>query len=293
MFDFPVITFALIAVTCVVSFQGFKSRDFEGRFVFMPEAILAWKQYYRLVTSAFLHANPQHLIFNMLSLYLFGRYLEAFPGRLAFLAIYFGAIIGGDLLSLYVHRHHQYSSYGASGGVAGVIFAAILLNPGIRIAAFFVPIFIPGWIYAILYLAYSFFGMKEHRGDVGHDAHLGGAIIGFLIAAAIQPAAVAANFWIFLTVLAGAILLLVYLWWNPLFLPLSSVIGRPTFRRQPKAASAPKSRRETAEVDAILEKIGRSGMDSLTEEEKAVLGQTANKYQRRSDSSKPRSGLAI
>ena len=72
MFDFPVITFALIAVTCVVSFQGFKSRDFEGRFVFMPEAILAWKQYYRLVTSAFLHANPQHLIFNMLSLYLFG-----------------------------------------------------------------------------------------------------------------------------------------------------------------------------------------------------------------------------
>src|SRR6184192_961607 len=117
MYGPPVITFLLIVVTCVFSYQGFKSFTFERKYIFNPEAILAGKEYHRLVTSAFLHANWQHLIFNMMSLYFFGAGLEAHLGKPQFLLVYFGSIIGGDLLSLFVHRHHDYRSYGASGGV--------------------------------------------------------------------------------------------------------------------------------------------------------------------------------
>src|SRR4051812_24803295 len=136
MHDSPVLTFVLIAVTCVFSYQGFKSWQFTQKYIFHPEAILAGKEYHRVLTSAFLHADWRHLIFNMVSLYLFGSRLESYLGKASFLLIYFGSIVGGSLLSLYVHRHHEYSAYGASGGVAGVIFATILLHPGGSIMSF-------------------------------------------------------------------------------------------------------------------------------------------------------------
>src|SRR5882672_6773461 len=107
--------FLLIVATVLVSYLGFRSREIEEKYIFHPERILAGKEYYRLVTSAFLHANWRHLAFNMFSLYLFGGPVEMYVGKAQFLSIYFGAVIGGDLLSLYVHRHHEYRSYGASG----------------------------------------------------------------------------------------------------------------------------------------------------------------------------------
>jgi hypothetical protein len=107
----------IILVTCVVSWFGFRSRIFEEKYIFNPEAILAGKDYHRLVTSGFLHAGWSHLLMNMLSLYFFGPPLEYWLGKAQLLLIYFGAIIGGNLLSLYIHRHHDYRAYGASGGV--------------------------------------------------------------------------------------------------------------------------------------------------------------------------------
>src|ERR1041385_192241 len=291
MYDSPIITFVLIVVTCVFSYQGFKSFEFSRKYIFNPEAILAGKEYHRVVTSAFLHADWRHLIFNMVSLYFFGSQLELGLGKAQFLLIYFGAIVGGSLLSLYVHRHHHYLAYGASGGVCGAIFGVILLNPWASIASFPVPIPIPGWLYAIGYLLYSFFGMKEHRGDVGHDAHLGGAIIGFLITAGLNPRAVQAHPLMFLVALVGAILLLLYLWWNPLFLPISNLFGPIRWKRDSNAPTPRK--RKTLQVDAILDKIAKSGIQSLSDEEKRALGDASSKYQRQADSKKPQSGLAI
>src|SRR5439155_6170860 len=123
-------------------------------------SILAGKEYYRLVTSAFLHADWQHLIVNMLSLHFFGSNVELMVGKAQFLLIYFGAVVGGNLLSLYVHRHHHYLAYGASGGVCGIIFAHILLFPGGSIRMYFIPIGVPSWLYAIGFILYSFYGMK-------------------------------------------------------------------------------------------------------------------------------------
>jgi hypothetical protein len=228
----------------------------------------------------------------MVSLYLFGSGLENYLGRGNFLLIYFGSVIGGDLLSLYVHRAHVYTAYGASGGVAGVIFATILLNPWGQIMSFYYPIPIPGCLYAIGYLLYSFFGMKEHRGDVGHDAHLGGALIGFLLMAGLDFDAVRAHPSFFGIVLTGTILLLVYLWYNPLFLPVTSFLGSIGQRRN-SSRTQPRRKRKVPHIDAILDKIAESGIESLTDEERRVLGETSRKYRRQGETEKPKSGLAI
>jgi membrane associated rhomboid family serine protease len=282
--------FLLILLTVVFSYLGFRSRALEAKYIFHPEAILAGKEYYRLVTSAFLHADWRHLSFNMLSLFLFGNAVELAAGKSQFLAIYFGAVVGGNLLSLYVHRHHEYCAYGASGGVCGIIFAHILLFPGSSVSMYFLPVYVPGWLYAIGYLAISFYGMKEHRGNVGHDAHLGGAIIGLLIAAVLNPSSVSDNPTVFLVVLIPAILLLGYVWLNPLFLPVTSFFGA---KSKTRASRLPKYKQENLQLDAILEKIASKGMDSLSREEKALLREASGKYQRRAESKKPESGLAI
>jgi membrane associated rhomboid family serine protease len=282
----------LIAATGLVSYLGFRSREFEEKYIFHPERILAGKEYYRLVTSAFLHANWRHLGLNMLSLYLFGGPVEFFVGKAQFLLIYFGAVIGGDLLSLFVHRHHEYRSYGASGGVCGIIFAYLLLFPGSSIGMYYLPVHVPGWLYAICYLLASFYGMKEHRDNVGHDAHLGGAIIGLLVAAVLNPTSVRYNLPVFLVVLSVSIVLLVFLWLNPLFLPATAFFGELKWKGR-SSPNLPKHKKESLQVDAILEKISQHGKESLTEEETALLGEVSGKYQRRATSKKPDSGLAI
>ena len=173
----------------------------------------------------------------MVSLYLFGRTFEWSLGKTDFLLIYFGSVIGGSLLSLYVHRHHDYLAYGASGGVCGIIFAYLLLFPGAGISLYFaVPI--PGWLYAIGFMVGSFIALKQAKDNIGHDAHLGGAIVGLLIAAGLHPQAAAYNWKIFLLVLVPAILLLVYLWLNPLFLPTPSFFDRPFRARTPAVETA-------------------------------------------------------
>jgi len=281
----------VILVTVAVSYAGFRNPGIEEKYFFRPESILAGKEYYRLVTSAFLHAGWGHLLWNMVTLYLFGGALERSVGMMDFLLIYFGAVIGGNLLSLYVHRHHDYLAYGASGGVCGVIFAYILLFPEAGIRLYFaVPI--PGWLYAIGFMAGSFVAMKNAKDKIGHDAHLGGAILGLLIAAGLHPDAVAYNLKTFLLVLGLAIILLIYLWLDPLFLPLTPLFDR-LFRTRNRRSHLPRSERENVQVDAILDKIVNSGASSLTAEEKALLEKVSGKMRRRAESKKPESGLAI
>jgi membrane associated rhomboid family serine protease len=281
----------LIAVTCAVSYAGFRSREVEEKYIFRPESILAGKEYYRLVTSAFLHSGWSHLIWNMVGLYLFGRLIELSLGVKDLLLIYFGSVIGGDLLSLYVHRHHDYLSYGASGGVSGIVFAFLLLFPGASIGWYFV-VPIPGWLYAVGFMVGSFVALKKAKDNIGHDAHLGGAIVGLLIAAALHPQAARYNWTIFLLVLVPAILLLVWLWRNPLFLSTPSFFGLP-FEVKRRRSQLPAYKQESKRVDALLEKIARNGVDSLTAEEKAFLERVSERYRRREQSRKPESGLAI
>jgi len=290
-------TIAIIVATSLCSFVGFSDPGFRERFIFAPTEILACKQYYRMVTSALLHGDLNHLVFNMLSLYLFGRAIELFYGPLPFMAIYLTAIAGGSLLALWLHRHHDYRALGASGGVCGVIFSYIFLFPGSGVQLFFIPVAIPGWLYAVGYLLYSFFALRRGSDNIGHDAHIGGSLIGLATATAMYPRIVQESPKMFLAVVILSLLLFSYFLKNPMMLPMLSFpphVRWPQWgRRKTRVAGAPEYRREPVEVDAVLEKISRSGIQSLTPREKELLSSVSAKYRRRGESEKPDSDLII
>ncbi len=172
------IIYILIAINVIVSYIGFKNQQFFNQYKFDMQAILQRKQYYRLLTSSFLHADTVHLLFNMITLFFFKEVAQVF-GIIPFLIIYFLAVLGGNFLTIIFHRKELfYTAVGASGGVSGIVFAIIALYPNIEIYVYFIKMF--GWIYALLYLGYSIYGMKNNLGNIGHAAHLGGAIVGLL-----------------------------------------------------------------------------------------------------------------
>ena len=285
----------VILGTCGFSWAGFRLRSFEEKYIFWPQAILGGRQYYRLVTSGFLHANGAHLGMNMLSLYFFGPWIELSYGGMQFLAIYFAAIVGGNLLSLLAHRHDDYRAYGASGGVSGIILAHIFMFPGGSVQFFLVPVPISSWLYAIAFLGASFYGMKNQIGNVGHDAHLGGALVGLYTAAGMHPFIVRGSPKLFAVISIGTVLLMVYLARKSLLVTAGGIrfpkFGN--FDRAARRSDLPEHKRTERELDAILAKISERGIHSLTAEEEAVLRQTSDKYKKRAASEKPKSGLTL
>lgn len=276
-------TWAIIVLTSIYSLIGFRDPAFREKHLFSVREILAEKQYHRLFTSALLHADWNHLLLNMVTLFLFGRGIESLLGVRQFLLVYLAAVLGGGALSLWIHRHHEYKAYGASGGVCGLIFSYIFLFPGGSIVLFPLPVPVPAWLYAILFFVGSILALKRQADNIGHDAHLGGAIIGLWTTAALEPGIVRLHPKLFLAISALSVLFFVYLVKNPLFLSLSSFL--PAWPRpKVKPHKQPQSQDETLELDVILEKISRSGIDSLSREEKALLNSTSEKYRRRSDS---------
>ncbi len=185
-----------IAVTAIVSFIGFQNPAFFEKYKFNVSAVVYKKEYIRLLSAGFLHADITHLLFNMLTLYFFGPIvLEAF-GDIGFVIIYIGSILLGNLFSLYLYKNQGwYSAIGASGGVSGILFAAIAIFPQIGIYFFFIPIPIPGYIFGLLYFGYSVYSMINPRaGDnIGHAAHMGGAVLGLVYAVAVEPAQAVQN----------------------------------------------------------------------------------------------------
>jgi hypothetical protein len=171
------------------------------------------------------------------------------------------------------------------------------------------PIYIPSWLFAIVYLLVSFYGMQRHLSNVGHDAHLGGALVGLFTTAALDPWAVRSQPWLFAAIAAGTALLFIYMARNPLFLPLEGLDftkgkARPAgqrgrspprsvfnFTRRKSQSSPAEVGRPERRVDAILQKISQSGLDSLTPEEKKLLDEVSDQYRRRERREEPKSGF--
>lgn len=269
-----IITLVLIAINFVVSYKGFKNQAFYDGYKFEIDPILRGKDYKRLVTSGFLHVGWMHLIFNMLSLYFFSGPVEYALGGIRFLIVYFASLLGGELLSLFIHRNHgEYSTVGASGAVGGVIFASIAFFPGNPISLLFLP-GIPAWIYGLAYILYSIYGIKSRKENIGHDAHLGGAIIGMLVAIAMEPSVLIANYVYILLITVPAIAFIVFIILKPHYLLVDNFF----FKSQRDHYSLDHKYNEERydrqkEVDRILEKIHRSGMKSLTQKEKDTLNE--------------------
>lgn len=171
----------MIAINAIVSFKGFNDESFFRKYEFHIGSIRAGEQY-RMFTSAFLHGDIMHLAFNMVTLYFFAPVVIYTLGVIGFLLVYFTSLICGSLLTLYFHKNdYSYRAIGASGAVIGVLFSSILINPDMSIN------FIPGYIFGVIYLLFSIYGMKSKAGNIGHTAHFGGAIGGFLITLTRMP----------------------------------------------------------------------------------------------------------
>ena len=180
----------IIAVTAIISFIAFNNQSIFEKYKFNINAINNRKEYIRLISAGFLHADMMHLLFNMLTLYFFGPIVVEAFGAFGFLIIYFGSILLGNLFSLFLYKNQGwYSAIGASGGVSGILFAAIAVYPQIGIYFFFIPIPIPGYIFGLLYFGYSVYMMLNPRphDNIGHAAHLGGAFFGLVYAVATLP----------------------------------------------------------------------------------------------------------
>lgn len=177
------ITYALIAITCLVSWLAFNNRKLADRLILWPPAIDKHKQYDRLVTYGFIHADFMHLLFNMMTLYFFGRQIEVLISGLVGVWVYpvfYVSALVVSILPTYLKNQHNpnYLSLGASGAVSAVLFAFILIAPWQLIFVFFIPL--PAIVFAVLYVGYSIW-MDRRGGDrINHSAHLAGAAYGMM-----------------------------------------------------------------------------------------------------------------
>jgi membrane associated rhomboid family serine protease len=185
------LTYLLIGINVVVSLIGFSMMNRgagASMFFFSPNEVSAGRNYEGMVLSHFAHADGGHLLFNMMTLYFFGPVVEEGLGATAMLLIYVGAAIAATLVVYYRHRADpMYRALGASDSISGIIFAAIVLLPGMSIYFAFVPVPIPAPLFAVGYIVVSTFLMRRGGGRIGHEAHIAGAISGLILAGLLAP----------------------------------------------------------------------------------------------------------
>jgi membrane associated rhomboid family serine protease len=185
----PPITLALIAINVAISLVAFSqaSRNSQ-RFVFIPHRVARGENLSGLLLSHFSHADGGHLIVNMLGIYFFGPVLERGLGPTALVLIYVASGVFASLAVFIFRRNDpRFRVLGASGSVSGVLFAAIVLRPDMNLYLMFVPIPVPAPIFAVLYIVLSSYFMGRTGSRVCHEAHVGGAIAGLVLAGVLVP----------------------------------------------------------------------------------------------------------
>jgi membrane associated rhomboid family serine protease len=174
------ILIGIIIANVLISYKGFNDLSFFRKYEFHVGSIRAGEQI-RMISSGFLHVDMTHLLFNMLTLYFFAPVVANHLGNFSFALVYFGSLVFGSLLTMSFHKDdYSYRAVGASGAVTGVLYSAILLQPDMMLGLFFI-IPIPAYLFGIMYLLYSIYGMKSKNDNIGHTAHFGGAMGGYLI----------------------------------------------------------------------------------------------------------------
>lgn len=189
------INYIIIGFTCLISLVAFNNPYWTYKLKHWPHEEVKKGEYYRWLTSGFLHGDVMHLAFNMITLYFFGRIVEewfsiVFPtaGPVLYLLFYLLAIVAASSATYFKYRESpSFASIGASGAVAAVLFASILLLPTNKIYLFFIPIGIPGFIFGILYLWFSAYEAKRGGDNIDHVAHYYGAVFGFLFPIVFEP----------------------------------------------------------------------------------------------------------
>ncbi len=191
--NLSIATIIIILANVLISMRGFSDFSFFERYKFQVGAVKRGEQI-RMFTSGFLHVDTAHLALNMLTLYFFANVVIQYFGDGRFVLIYMISLLAGSVLSLLFHNdEYHYSAVGASGAVTGILYSAILLRPDMSLYLFFIPIPIPAYVFGIGYLLYSIYGMKKRIGNIGHTAHFGGAVGGYLATLALKPGLIQAH----------------------------------------------------------------------------------------------------
>ena len=188
MLGAPVASFIFI-ITLITSYMAFNDYNLKGKFMFNPFAVVHHKQYERLFTHGLIHADTMHLLFNMLAFYFFAFYLESILGHWQFAVLYILSIPLSSLTTLFKYKDFSgYNSLGASGAVSAVVLSFIMFNPEAKLGLLLLPgVNIPGWVFGLLYLAYSQYMAKRASDNIGHEAHLWGAVAGIVLTLVLKP----------------------------------------------------------------------------------------------------------
>lgn len=267
------VTLLIILANAIFSIIGFNNPNFLYKYMFRVGDVLYKKEFIRILSSGFLHVDFMHLTFNMLTLYFFGSFLEINVGLpiYQYLLLYFACLIGGNLLALILNKNKaNYAAVGASGAVTGVLFATIVYQPNLTLGIFFI-IPMPAWVYGVAFILFSIYGINKKSGNIGHEAHLGGAIMGTLAMLAIYPNLLEKNIWVILGIIIPTISFLIIAFKFPHLLQFN-------FRKKTRMNEfeldenyAKEKKWNEDEMNRILEKIHDYGIDSLTEEEQRFL----------------------
>ena len=267
-----IVSIIIIAATCFISYKGFNDTNFYAKFEFEVEKILLYRDYKRLVTSGFLHVNWQHLIFNMISLFFFSFTLENHFGPFKFILLYFASEVGGNLVALLIHRKNpSYASVGSSGAINGLIFATIAIFPGMSI------FFLPGWVFGLIFIFFSIYAIRSGRDNIGHESHLGGALVGMLVALALEPSALITNTIPIVLMFLPTVAFMIIITTRPQLLFVDNYWFRHKYNYTVDDRYNSKKRNSEQEVDRILDKINQQGINSLSRKERASLEEYSRK----------------
>ncbi len=272
MGTYGIISLAIIACTCFISYKGFKSTNFYASLEFEVEKILLYRDYKRMFTSAFLHVNWQHLIFNMLSFFFFSFGVESMLGSIKFAIFYCIAILGGNAFALLIHRKNPgYTAVGASGAINGVIFAAIVLQPGLHI------FFLPGWLFGLLFILYSIYGIRSKSQNIGHETHLAGALVGMLAALILHPTSLSDNTLAVVLLLLPTVAFMIIVITRPQLIYVDNHWFNNQYNYTVDDRYNLQKKNTQQEVDRILDKINQQGIKSLSRKERSALEEYSRK----------------
>lgn len=185
------ITYWLIGITVITSYCAFNNMTLMNQCLFYPVQIADRREYWRFISHGFVHADWQHLVFNMITLYFFGRFTEdafqaIFGNEWVYPVFYLAALLASSLPSYQKNKNNgYYRALGASGAVSAVLYATVVFEPWNSIYIYFIKV--PAIIYAIIYLVYSNYMARKEIDNIGHDAHFYGAIFGFLFPLVFKP----------------------------------------------------------------------------------------------------------
>ncbi len=211
MGNIPIVVLIIIGVNIALSYQGFNSSHFFNKYKFHIGSIHNGEKL-RMISSAFLHGDWVHLLFNMYSLYIFAPIVLQYFTDINFLILYIGSLLFGNIISFFFHKNeYHYAAIGASGAVSGVVYSAVLLEPMRDFQFIFFPfVDVPGFILGAAFMLYSIYAMRNKMDNIGHDAHFGGAVGGYIITLLVNPDLLVANS-LMVGVLALPIILLYFL----------------------------------------------------------------------------------